>query len=202
MRRRFQKANRNQILLLPPSIDDWVAEEHLARFIWDCVASFDLKPVSPNDAVKHDRKANATEPESRIMKDKNGIEQTPKALAADAGYWHDGLNVQGIENEGTELFIATARHKERESAEQEPAPRGRIPKDASKRERMTGKLRTERGKAVYRQRCQTVGPIFGQIKSAMGFDRFLRRGPKAVQSEWLLICACCNLLKLHRFAFS
>ena len=77
-----------------------------------------------------------------------------------------------------------------------------MPKETSKRERMTRNLRTELGKAVYRKRCQTVEPVFGQIKSAMGFDRFLRRGLKAVPSEWLLICACCNLLKLHRFAFS
>ena len=77
-----------------------------------------------------------------------------------------------------------------------------LPKDASKRERMTRKLRTERGKAIYRQRCQTVEPVFGQIKSAMGFGRFLHRGLKAVRSQWLLICACSNLMKLHRFAFS
>ncbi len=207
------------------------------------------KPSSPDDVVNQERKANTTDPESRIMKGKNGfvqgynsqavvtedqiiisavvtqeendlhqlvpmiavaeqnleeagIEQTPQALAADAGYWHEGLDVQGIEEEGPELFIATAnRHKEKQAAGQEPPPRGRILDKASKQERMTRKLRTKRGKKVYSLRGQTIEPVFGQIKSAMGFTQFLRRGLKAVQSEWQLICACFNLRKLHCFAF-
>ena len=42
MSRRFQTANREQLLLLSPSIDDWVEEEHLVRFLSDCVEQFDL----------------------------------------------------------------------------------------------------------------------------------------------------------------
>ena len=42
MSRRFHKANRNQLHLLPISIDQWVADNHLARFLWDCVEQFNL----------------------------------------------------------------------------------------------------------------------------------------------------------------
>ena len=42
MSRRFITANRAQSFLLPPSIDDWVEEGHLVRFIHDCVGQFDL----------------------------------------------------------------------------------------------------------------------------------------------------------------
>jgi len=43
-----------------------------------------------------------------------------------------------------------------------------------------------------------VEPVFGQIKDARGFDKFMRRGIEACQSEWSLICATHNLLKLWR----
>ena len=42
MRRRFHKPNRSQLHLLPISIDQWVEENHLARFLWDCVEHFNL----------------------------------------------------------------------------------------------------------------------------------------------------------------
>ena len=44
----------------------------------------------------------------------------------------------------------------------------------------------------------TVEPVFGQIKSNRGANRFLRRGRSAVRSEWRLLTATHNLLKLHR----
>ena len=43
MGRRFHKANRSQLHLLPISIDQWVKEDHLARFLWDCVEHFNLE---------------------------------------------------------------------------------------------------------------------------------------------------------------
>jgi hypothetical protein len=44
----------------------------------------------------------------------------------------------------------------------------------------------------------TVEPVFGQIKSNRGAERFQRRGRSAVRSEWRLLTATHNLLKLHR----
>jgi hypothetical protein len=41
-------------------------------------------------------------------------------------------------------------------------------------------------------------PVFGQIKANRGADRFLRRSRSAVRSEWRLLAATHNLLKLHR----
>lgn len=208
------------------------------------------KPLSPDAVVNHERKANTTDPASRIMKSREGYLQgynsqavvtkdqiiiaaavtqeendlhqlapmmeamveslaeagvvdSPAALAADAGYWYEDLPVDDLEKDGPELFIATAnRHKEKLAAKQEGPSSGRIPLRATGCERMTRKLRTKRGQAVYRLRCQTVEPVFGQIKQAMGFTRFLSRGIQAAQSEWLLICACFNLKKLHRFAYT
>jgi transposase len=52
--------------------------------------------------------------------------------------------------------------------------------------------------ARYAKRKSTVEPVFGQIKHNRGYRRFSQRGLTAVDSEWKLICATANLLKLHR----
>ena len=63
---------------------------------------------------------------------------------------------------------------------------------------MARKLRTKKGRAAYAKRKQTVEPVFGQIKEARGFRRFLLRGLEPVRAEWRLICLGHNLLKLFR----
>ena len=62
------------------------------------------------------------------------------------------------------------------------------------------RIRLRRGgwRSRYRLRKQTVEPIFGQIKEARGFRRFLLRGLEKVETEWALLCTAHNLLKLAR----
>ena len=59
-------------------------------------------------------------------------------------------------------------------------------------------LATDWGQQLYLKRQGSVEPVFGQIKSNRGTDRFQRRGRSAVRSEWRLLTATHNLLKLHR----
>jgi transposase len=200
------------------------------------------KPKDPEEAVQHDRKANATDPASRIMKtrlgyvqgyngqavvskdqiilgaevtqDENdlhqlepmlqetkdsieeaGIEKKIGACMADTGYWRDDLPVESIEADGPRVFIAVQKDwKQREQCDKEEHSQERTPSD----ERMGRRLGTKRGKAKYKLRSQTVEPVFGQIKAALGIYGFMRRGINAVRSEWKLICACHNLMKLFR----
>lgn len=63
---------------------------------------------------------------------------------------------------------------------------------------MRAKLATEEGRAIYKLRKAIVEPVFGQIKEARGFRRFLFRGLTKVSYEWQLICLTHNLLKLFR----
>jgi len=63
---------------------------------------------------------------------------------------------------------------------------------------MERKLLTQAGRALYRKRSCTVEPVFGQVKDVRSCDRFMRRGKDACASEWKLICATHNLLKLWR----
>jgi transposase len=203
------------------------------------------KPKSPDEAVNPEAKANVTDPDSRIMKTRNGYVQGINAQAAvtkeqiivaedvtqdendqrqllpmleqtdanrqavgvqektgvalaDAGYCSDE-NLKTKPAGDVELLVATQKDwKQRQALRESPPPRGRTPANLSATEQMERKLLTVRGRALYKLRGQTVEPVFGQIKDVRGFDRFMRRGLEACRSEWSLICATHNLLKLWR----
>ncbi len=65
------------------------------------------------------------------------------------------------------------------------------------RTNMDAKLAEPANAELYKQRGQIIEPVFGNIKANLGYRRFSRRSFDAVQSEWQLICAAHNLLKLH-----
>ena len=64
---------------------------------------------------------------------------------------------------------------------------------------MTAKVRSPEGKALYARRKSIVEPVFGQIKEARGFRRFLLRGLEHIRGEWRLVCLTHNLLKIWRY---
>jgi transposase len=129
---------------------------------------------------------------------KKNTGQTPNKASLDAGYYSDE-NVAYLESEKIDSYIAVGRQKH--SDKTPPAPRGRIPKDATTKDKMARKLRTQKGRATYSKRKQIVEPVFGQIKEARGFRRFSLRGLDNVASEWDLICLTHNLLKLFRSGY-
>lgn len=127
-----------------------------------------------------------------------GCQGRMKAAVADAGYFSEA-NICQADPGGPELLIATTKgSKQRKAVREKPAPRGRIPANLSLRERMERKLLTKRGRAIYSKRGSAVEPVFGQIKVGRGCERFMRRGLSACASEWQLICAAHNLLKLWK----
>jgi hypothetical protein len=65
---------------------------------------------------------------------------------------------------------------------------------------MLTKLATPRGRRLYKKRCASIEPVFGHTKHNRGIRRFARRGLSAVDSEWKLIAATHNLLKLWQHA--
>jgi len=119
---------------------------------------------------------------------------------ADAGYSSED-NFTKTAAGDIELLVATQKdYKQRKALKEQPPPDEPIPEGLSPTELMERKLLTERGRQLYKLRGQTVEPVFGQIKDVRGFDRFMRRGVEACRSEWSLICATHNLLKLWRSA--
>jgi transposase len=124
--------------------------------------------------------------------------QHPEQLLADAGYCSaENLDQASevAEQTGTEFFIATGRRKHDEPAP--PAPRGRIPKDATPKQRMARKLATKPGRAAYARRKAIVEPVFRQMSTLQHAKRLLLRGHDAARNEWLLLAACHDFRKLH-----
>ena len=125
----------------------------------------------------------------------DNVGAVPREVSADAGYY-SAKAVDELYALGVDPFVAP--EQTRHGRVVPPAPRGRIPKHLSPRDRMRRKLQTRRGRQRYALRMETVEPVFGQIKAGRGFRQFLMRGLEKIQGEWSLICTGHNLLKLFR----
>ena len=129
--------------------------------------------------------------------------QRPEEILADSGYCSE-KNLEDLESADQperrmEGYIATERQKHDEY--REACPKGPLPKDATRVDRMRRKLKTKAGKAVYAARKAIVEPVFGQIKHARGFRQFLLRGIDKVRGEWALVCLTHNILKCYRLSY-
>ncbi len=120
---------------------------------------------------------------------------TPSVLLVDAGYCSDE-NLAAIEATEIDAYISTRKQKHGERPG--PCPRGPLPTDATRTDRMTRKVQRQAGAAMYAARKKIVEPVIGQIKQARGFRQFLLRGLAKVQGEWSLVCTTHNILKLYR----
>ena len=67
---------------------------------------------------------------------------------------------------------------------------------AGAKEIMAHRLATQAGRKLYAQRKQTIEPVFGIIKAAMGFRRLRLRGLFKVRTEWTLVTLAYNLKRL------
>ena len=121
--------------------------------------------------------------------------ETPSQLLADAGYCSNE-NLTAIADTTIDAYISTRKQKHGERPG--PCPRGPLPQSATIVDRMSRKLHTKTGAAVYAARKAIVEPVIGQIKQARGFRQFLLRGFEKVQGEWSLVCTTHNILKLYR----
>jgi transposase len=125
-------------------------------------------------------------------------EQTPEQLLADSGYCSDE-NLKILEDKPIDVYIATGRQKH--GKKPGSCKRGPLPQGATRVDKMTRKLQTKGGAAVYAARKAIVEPVFGQIKQARGFRRFFMRGIIKVRGEWALVCATHNILKMYRLCY-
>jgi transposase len=140
-------------------------------------------------------------PMLEVIEEQSG--QRPDEALADSGYCSE-KNLEYLErgNESRHIinaYIATGKQKHGES--RQPCPRGALPPDATRVERMKRKLQTKAGRKVYAARKTIVEPVFGQIKQARGFRQFLLRGLDKVRVEWSLVCLTHNILKLYRLCY-
>lgn len=125
----------------------------------------------------------------------------PKQALVDAGYCSE-TNLEAARDRqlacGTDTFMATGRLGHDEQVP--PAPRGRIPTNATLKQRMARKLRTKPGRKAYSRRKAIVEPVFGQIITCQNGRQLHLRGEDGARGEWRLLAACHNLRKIFRHA--
>jgi transposase len=128
-----------------------------------------------------------------------------KSVSADCGFYNEEIiaeveqvNADG-QKEGPEVYCAVEKGKHGRNVDdlKKKKPMGRLPVNMSAKEKMVRKIKTKKGKAEYKKRKETVEPVFGIIKSVMGFRQFMLRGKEKVNTEWALVRAAYNFKRLH-----
>jgi hypothetical protein len=127
---------------------------------------------------------NATE----IELERAGVTDTLEVVVADAGYWHQ-KQMESVINKGIQVLIPPDAGKRRGT---------RPGWDGGAYAHMRRVLETDLGGGLYRKRKAMIEPVFANTKFNRRIDRFQRRGRSAARSEWRLITATHNLLKLHK----
>ena len=119
-----------------------------------------------------------------------------QSLVADTGYF-SAANVRACEAQGIEPSLSMRRETHHlplldRFAEDTQAPPTDDPVQA-----MAHRLSTRAGRALYGLRKQTVEPVFGIIKRAMGWRQMSMRGLAAAQGEWNLVTMAWNIKRMH-----
>ena len=125
--------------------------------------------------------------------------QRPEAILADSGYCSEAnlSYLESVEQPERQIAAYVSTGRQKHGQYRQPCKRGPLPAGATRVDRMTRKLQTQTGKAVYAARKCVVEPVFGQIKQARGFRQFVLRGIQKVQGEWALVCLTHNILRLY-----
>jgi hypothetical protein len=163
---RFVNIDDDTPLLLPPDLRDWLTKDHLVHFIMDAVAQIDVSGAKVNERG-------------------TGSEKYPPAMMMSLLIFCCGP---------AHRHQRLCRHQTHASPAQRARPgKARLPARAdarSQRQRAHGhRTRTAAGRASYKLRQQTIEPVFGIIKSAMGFRSFSMRGLQKAELEWTLVSA-------------
>ena len=123
---------------------------------------------------------------------------SPDRVLADNGY-ATGTEVAELENRGLEVLVAVEtedRRREHDFRPEQPEKPVKEPK-ADWLKRMQEKMESDENRAHYRLPKQTVEPVFGIVKEAMGFRQFLLRGLEKVEAEWALVTLAYNCKRLN-----
>jgi transposase len=120
---------------------------------------------------------------------KSHLGEHPREVSADSSYCSEA-NLAGLRDREVRGYVATGRQRHGESSATSRDRGGPLTQGMRRRLRLGG------WRSRYRLRKQVVEPVFGQIKEARGFRRFLHRGLEKVRAEWTMLCTTHNLLKL------
>ncbi|MGO9762210.1 MAG: transposase [Solirubrobacteraceae bacterium] len=118
-----------------------------------------------------------------------GVTETPGVAVADSGYWNEEQMDNVIANEHVQVLVPPDAGKRNT-----PRPGW----DGGRYTSMRKTLQSDFAGGLYRRRKAMVEPVFAQTKHNRRINQFQRRGGSAARSEWRLITATHNLLKLHK----
>jgi len=123
----------------------------------------------------------------------------PATVLADTGF-ASGPAVASLQAHGIDPLVAIGRTQPHRPYDFRPPPPSKTPRQITDpwRIAMQARLETDDAKALYKRRKVTVEPVFGIIKSAMGFVRFRMRGIHNVASEWVLMALAYNCRRVCR----
>jgi len=124
---------------------------------------------------------------------------TVDALLADNGYFSEG-NVNACAAAGIEPVIAMGRDAHHPPLDERFAAAPPLPENPTPVEAMKHRLKTRAGKKLYGLRKQTPEPVFGIVKSVLGFRQFLLRGLDRVRGEWSLVTMAWNMKRMFVLA--
>ena len=122
-----------------------------------------------------------------------------ETLLADAGYFSE-TNVEACVKAEVEPVIAMGRQPHHPALAERFARTPEAPVDPTPVEAMAHRLKTPEGRNLYALRKQTPEPVFGVIKSVLGFRQFSMRGLAKARGEWSLVTMAWNIKRL--FALS
>jgi len=118
-----------------------------------------------------------------------------KTVLADAGYFSED-NVVACLAAGIKPLIALNREGHHPSLSERFAGAPPAPENSTPVEAMAHRLRTPEGKTLYAKRKCMPEPVFGIIKSVLGFRQFLLRGLDNVRGEWSLVTMAWNVKRM------
>ncbi len=124
---------------------------------------------------------------------------TPETLLADSGYF-SAANVTACAEAKIAPLIALGRERHHRSWRERFAAAPPAPDNPTPLAAMGHRLATPEGKRLYALRKQTPEPVFGIIKSVMGFRQFLLRGLDKVRGEWSLVTMAWNIKRMFALA--
>ena len=118
-----------------------------------------------------------------------------ETLLADTGYF-SAVNVEACTTAGIEPLIAMGRQAHHPPLQERFAPVPPAPENPMPVAAMAHRLKTPEGRALYALRKQTPEPVFGIIKSVLGFRQFSLRGLEKVRGEWNLVTMAWNIKRM------
>jgi transposase len=119
----------------------------------------------------------------------------PETILGDNGYF-SAANVTACAAAGIEPLLALGRASHHPSLDERFVPAPPAPHNPTPLEAMAHRLATPEGKKLYGLRKHTPEPVFGIIKSVLGFRQFLLRGLNKVRGEWSLVTMAWNMKRI------